>query len=165
MKKQIHFDKAKTQKTLKIIVLFSGITILLFSSFFYFNFISLNGFLIVMLAIIFLSLFTALRYYVILKTKIPAIELTSEHIVLTDFNALGIRQTNTINYDDISYLGNDIVDDGESKIELLSITLKNNKNISYNLKQHGIHVQELLDLIYELNPKIKLVNYGTLSYK
>lgn len=143
---------------------FSILTILLFSSFYYFKLIELIGYLIFLASYPFLITLPILILYRKLKTNIPAIEITKDYISLMNFNVLSIMNIDKIHYNDILHMGVDISKNEETKMELLSITLKDKRSINYNLNQHSLSVEDLIEMIYEVNPGVKINNYGFFEY-
>lgn len=101
MKKQLFFDKTLIKKQIKLIVTVSFLTLILFTSFYYFNVFELTVYLILSLVYILIALTTILSSNRKLKTNIPAIEITAEYITLMDVNLMGIMDINTIYFNDI----------------------------------------------------------------
>jgi hypothetical protein len=164
MSKQIYYDKSNIKKLMRYIGGFSILTILLFSSFYYFKLIELIGYLIFLASYPFLITLPILILYRKLKTNIPAIEITKDYISLMNFNVLSIMNIDKIHYNDILHMGVDISKNEETKMELLSITLKDKRSINYNLNQHSLSVEDLIEMIYEVNPGVKINNYGFFEY-
>jgi hypothetical protein len=164
MSKKIYFDKSNILKLIKYIGGFSILTLLFFSSLYYFKIIELTGYLFFLAVCLFFALSSILILNRKLKTKNPAIEITKEYISLMDINVISIMNIDKIHYNDILYMGVDISKNEETKTELLSITLKDKRSIKYNLNQHSLSVDDLIEMIYEVNPEVKIRNYGVFEY-
>jgi hypothetical protein len=160
MTKEIYYDREFIKKSLKRVILIYGGGIVIFIIF---SLIKLLTFEVVLplvgLQIILLGYFYISRKKILNYDK-PVLIIYHDHMELSDFNFFMVVKTKSIYYEEIKSIGMDTKQD----VKYLSINLKAGKEIKYSIQQLGLDSTSLTKLINEVNPLIKIINYGSFEY-
>ena len=161
---ELFFYKENANKKLKMIGLFQIGILLVIVGLLYYHKLDTKNFIVIILADL-----ISVSYMIFMNLKIinypnPGLTIYSDYMEMVEIDSFIGTSIKSVNYDDIKTLGMEI-HHGKYSREVLCITLKNEKNVEYRLKQlFNIDNDALCKLIHEVNPNVKILNIGTFEY-
>jgi hypothetical protein len=165
MNKEIYYDKGYIEKNLKRFTLLFAVGLAIWIVFYFTKTMPVEVLIpLAGLQFVFLGYF-----YLLTKKKLdferPVLILFPDHMELSDFNFFFVLKTKTINYHEIKSIGMDTKNERNSSRTYLSINLITGKEIKYDIQQLGMDSTMLAKGINEVNPSVKIVNYGSFEFK